>query len=147
MITINQIRKQPRVKKIRKINSLALKLLTYKKSQQSLKKHAKPFVKGICTKILIMKPKKPNSAQRKLAKVLLKSGKSIFVSIPGIGHNLNDHSTVLIRGGNIPDLPSVAYKMIRGKLDLVGVKNRRTSPSKYGVKSSQLISIKNGSKK
>ncbi len=146
MITINQIRKQSRIKKDRKIKSLALKLLSYKTAQKSLKKHSKPFVRGICTKILIMKPKKPNSAQRKIAKVLLKTGKSIFVSIPGTGHNLNDHSTVLVRGGNIPDLPSVAYKLIRGKLDLVGVKNRRTSPSKYGVKSAQLTEVKSPKK-
>ena len=138
MITLNQLRIQPRKRKDRKIRSPALKLLSYRKRLTTLKKHSKPFVKGICTKILIMKPKKPNSAQRKLAKVLLKTGRSIYVSIPGIGHNLNDHATVLVRGGNVPDLPSVSYKMIRGKYDLIGVKNRRTSPSKYGIKSKTL---------
>nr|AGE93646.1 ribosomal protein S12 [Capsaspora owczarzaki] len=142
MVTLNQLVRKPRIRKNRKVKSAALKLLSYRNRVSTLKHHSKPFVKGICTKILIMKPKKPNSAQRKLAKVLLKTGKTVFVSIPGIGHNLNDHATVLVRGGPVPDLPSVQYKMIRGKYDLLGVKNRRTSPSKYGVKTSTLKTTK-----
>lgn len=95
----------------------------------------RPQLKGVCQKVLIMKPKKPNSAQRKIAKVKLSTGQRITASIPGIGHNLQEHSVVLIRGGRVPDLPGVKYKIIRGKLDAGPVLNRKTSLSKYGVKS------------
>lgn len=93
-----------------------------------------PQKKGICTKLVIRAPKKPNSALRKLAKLKLSNSKRIYAYIPGEGHNLQEYSTVLIRGGRVKDLPGVKYHIIRGKLDLLGLKNRKTSRSKYGTK-------------
>jgi len=93
-----------------------------------------PLVKGICLKVLIQKPKKPNSAQRKLAKIKLSTGYTVLAYIPGEGHNLQEHGSVLIRGGRVPDLPGVKYKCVRGKYDLGPVVNRKTSRSKYGAK-------------
>jgi small subunit ribosomal protein S12 len=95
-----------------------------------------PQKKGVCIKILIRKPKKPNSALRKVAKVKLSNGQIIFAYIPGIGHNLQEHSVVLVRGGKRKDLPGVKYICIRGKYDLGGVVGRKTSRSKYGTKKS-----------
>ena len=89
---------------------------------------------GICTRVYTTTPKKPNSALRKVAKVKLSTGKKVECYIPGEGHNLQQYSVVLIRGGRVPDLPGVKYHIIRGKYDLNGVKNRKTSRSKYGVK-------------
>lgn len=93
-----------------------------------------PQKKGVCLKLVIKKPKKPNSALRKLAKVKLSNGSIVYSYIPGIGHNLQEHGIVLIRGGRVKDLPGVKYKCIRGKFDLAGVPNRKTSRSKYGTK-------------
>lgn len=93
-----------------------------------------PQKKGICTKLVIRAPKKPNSALRKLAKLRLSNSKRIYAYIPGEGHNLQEYSTVLIRGGRVKDLPGVKYHVIRGKLDLLGLKDRKTSRSKYGTK-------------
>ena len=93
-----------------------------------------PQKKGICTKLVIRAPKKPNSALRKLAKLRLSNAKRIYAYIPGEGHNLQEYSAVLIRGGRVKDLPGVKYHLIRGKLDLLGLKNRKTSRSKYGTK-------------
>jgi small subunit ribosomal protein S12 len=93
-----------------------------------------PQKKGVCIKIFIRTPKKPNSALRKLARLRLTNNKKINAYIPGEGHNLQEYSTVLIRGGRVPDLPGIKYHIIRGKLDLTGIKNRKTSRSKYGTK-------------
>jgi small subunit ribosomal protein S12 len=93
-----------------------------------------PQKKGICLKLVIKSPKKPNSALRKIIKLKLTNHKIIYAYIPGEGHNLQEYSTVLIKGGRVKDLPGVKYKLIRGKYDLVGVKNRKTSRSKYGTK-------------
>jgi small subunit ribosomal protein S12 len=93
-----------------------------------------PQKKGMCLKVYTRKPKKPNSAQRKVAKVRLSNKMTAEVYIMGEGHTLKEHSTVLVRGGRTPDLPGVNFKCIRGKFDLLGVVNRRTSRSKYGVK-------------
>ena len=94
-----------------------------------------PQKKGICLKVFLRTPKKPNSALRKLAKLrLLSNLKIITAYIPGEGHNLQDYSVVLIRGGRVKDLPGVKYHIIRGKFDLPGLKNRKTSRSKYGTK-------------
>ena len=122
MSTINQLflQKQKRIKK-KKINkSPALK--------------GCPQRKGICLKVYTKTPKKPNSALRKVAKVRLTSKYTIITYIPGIGHNLQEHSIVLIRGGRVQDLPGVKYHMIRGKYDLLGILKRKTSRSKYGTK-------------
>jgi small subunit ribosomal protein S12 len=93
-----------------------------------------PQKKGICIKLVIRAPKKPNSALRKLAKLKLSNSKKIYAYIPGEGHNLQEYSTVLIRGGRVKDLPGVKYHLVRGKLDFLGLKNRKTSRSKYGTK-------------
>jgi small subunit ribosomal protein S12 len=120
MPTINQLCKKKRLSK-KKINKTpALDMC--------------PQKKGVCIKIFIRTPKKPNSALRKLARLRLTNNKKINAYIPGEGHNLQEYSTVLIRGGRVPDLPGIKYHIIRGKLDLTGIKNRKTSRSKYGTK-------------
>nr|ANH20934.1 ribosomal protein S12 [Arabidopsis halleri subsp. gemmifera] len=93
-----------------------------------------PQRRGTCTRVLIITPKKPNSALRKVARVRLTSGFEITAYIPGIGHNLQEHSVVLVRGGRVKDLPGVRYHIVRGTLDAVGVKDRQQGRSKYGVK-------------
>ncbi len=120
MPTINQLIKGARKKKERKSKSPALKSC--------------PQRRGVCTRVYIMTPKKPNSALRKVAKVKLTSGEEVICYIPGIGHNLQEHSIVLVRGGRVKDLPGVRYHIIRGVLDAAGVENRRQSRSKYGTK-------------
>lgn len=97
--------------------------------------------KGVCNKVYTTKPKKPNSAQRKVARVKLTNGKVVTAYIPGEGHNLQEHSVVLVRGGRVPDLPGVRYHLVRGALDLQGVATRTTSRSKYGSKDECLLSI------
>jgi small subunit ribosomal protein S12 len=97
-----------------------------------------PQKKGVCIKLIVKAPKKPNSALRKLAKLKLSNDKLIYAYIPGEGHNLLEYSTVLIRGGRIKDLPGVKYTIIRGKYDFMGVIGRKTSRSKYGTKKSVL---------
>jgi small subunit ribosomal protein S12 len=121
MVTINQLCKNEiRKKKIKKTKTPALL--------------RNPQIKGICTKVFMRTPKKPNSAMRKVAKIKLSTKKTVEAYIPGEGHNLRQYSVVLIRGGRVPDLPGVKYKIVRGKYDLQPVKNRKTSRSKYGVK-------------
>lgn len=122
MSTINQLflQKQKRLKK-KKINK-----------SPALKKC--PQRKGICLKVYTKTPKKPNSALRKVAKVKLTNKYTVITYIPGIGHNLQEHSIVLIRGGRVQDLPGVKYHMVRGKYDLLGILKRQTSRSKYGTK-------------
>lgn len=93
-----------------------------------------PQKKGVCMKVFVRTPKKPNSALRKVAKVRLTTKKIVTAYIPGEGHNLKEYSTVLMRGGRVKDLPGVKYHLIRGKYDFVGLKNRITSRSKYGTK-------------
>merc|ERR1711982_156717 len=93
-----------------------------------------PQKKGICVKVFTRTPKKPNSAIRKLVKVKLSTRKKVNVYVPGEGHTLQDYSTVLVRGGLVKDLPGIKYKLIRGKFDFLGVKNRKTSRSLYGAK-------------
>ncbi len=93
-----------------------------------------PQKRGVCTKVTIKTPKKPNSAQRKIARVRLTNGYEVTAYIPGIGHNIQEHSVVMIRGGRVKDLPGVRYHIIRGTLDTQGVANRNQSRSKYGAK-------------
>lgn len=93
-----------------------------------------PQKRGVCLQVKTMTPKKPNSALRKVARVRLSNGKEVTVYIPGEGHNLQEHSIVLVRGGRVRDLPGVRYHVIRGTLDSVGVDDRRQSRSKYGAK-------------
>ncbi|MDW7711793.1 MAG: 30S ribosomal protein S12 [Deferrisomatales bacterium] len=93
-----------------------------------------PQRRGVCTRVYTTTPKKPNSALRKVARVRLTTGKEVTVYIPGEGHNLQEHSVVLVRGGRVKDLPGVRYHIVRGTLDSVGVQNRRQARSKYGAK-------------
>ncbi len=93
-----------------------------------------PQRRGVCTRVYTTTPKKPNSALRKVARVRLSSGIEVTAYIPGVGHNLQEHSIVLVRGGRVKDLPGVRYKIVRGSLDTQGVKNRKQARSKYGAK-------------
>ena len=136
MPTFNQLVKHGRQDKSYKSKSPALQ-----KSTNSIKKVsvdlASPQKRGVCTKVAIKTPKKPNSAQRKVARVRLTNGIEVWGYIPGIGHNLQEHSVVLIRGGRVKDLPGVRYHIIRGKLDTQGVAKRNQSRSKYGAKAAK----------
>ena len=120
MPTIQQLIRYSRLNILKKTKSPALK--------------GCPQRRGVCTRVYTTTPKKPNSAIRKVVRVRLTSGFEITASIPGLGHNLQEHSSVLIRGGRVKDLPGVRYKIIRGTLDTSGVKGRAKSRSKYGVK-------------
>jgi small subunit ribosomal protein S12 len=93
-----------------------------------------PFKRGVCTRVYTTTPKKPNSALRKVAKVRLTGGIEVIAYIPGVGHNLQEHSVVLVRGGRVKDLPGVRYHIVRGSLDTTGVENRRQGRSRYGAK-------------
>lgn len=120
MPTINQLVKYGRTKQRRKMAAPAL--------QRS------PQKRGVCTRVYTLTPKKPNSALRKVARVRLTNGIEVTTYIPGIGHNLQEHSVVLIRGGRVKDLPGVRYHIIRGTLDSIGVQDRKQGRSKYGAK-------------
>nr|QOS04553.1 30S ribosomal protein S12 [Sarcopeltis skottsbergii] len=120
MPTIQQLVRSERKKSKKKTKSPALK--------------ACPQRRGVCTRVYTTTPKKPNSALRKVARVRLTSGFEVTAYIPGIGHNIQEHSVVLIRGGRVKDLPGVRYHVVRGTLDSAGVKDRNNSRSKYGTK-------------
>ena len=120
MPTINQLFKKKRVKKVKRLKTPALERC--------------PQKKGVCLKVFLRTPKKPNSALRKLARLRLSNNKRITAYIPGEGHNLQEYSAVLVRGGRVKDLPGVKYHLIRGKLDFTGLTKRKTSRSKYGTK-------------
>jgi small subunit ribosomal protein S12 len=105
-----------------------------KKKSKSVALESCPQRAGVCTRVYTQNPKKPNSAIRKVARVRLKSGFEVTAYIPGIGHNIQEHSVVLIRGGRVKDLPGCRYHVVRGTLDAIGVKGRKRSRSKYGSK-------------
>jgi small subunit ribosomal protein S12 len=118
--TIQQLVRKGRTDKVSKNKTPALK--------------GSPQRRGVCTRVYTTTPKKPNSALRKVARVRLSSGVEVTAYIPGVGHNLQEHSMVLVRGGRVKDLPGVRYKIIRGSLDIQGVKNRKQARSRYGAK-------------
>ncbi|MCK5515667.1 MAG: 30S ribosomal protein S12 [Desulfobulbaceae bacterium] len=120
MPTINQLVRFGRKKSVKKTNTPALK--------------GSPQKRGVCVRVYTTTPKKPNSALRKVARVRLTNGIEVTSYIPGIGHNLQEHSVVMIRGGRVKDLPGVRYHVIRGTLDTLGVSDRRQGRSKYGAK-------------
>lgn len=120
MPTINQLVRHGRRSKKTKSKSPAL--------------DSNPFRRGVCTRVYTTTPKKPNSALRKVAKVKLAGGQEVIAYIPGVGHNLQEHAVVLVRGGRVKDLPGVRYHIVRGSLDTTGVENRRQSRSRYGTK-------------
>ena len=133
MPTINQLVREGRTSAVKKSTAPALN-----KGMNSLKRVAtdthSPQKRGVCTSVKTVTPKKPNSALRKVARVRLTNGIEVTAYIPGIGHNLQEHSVVLIRGGRVKDLPGVRYHIIRGTLDTAGVNNRLQARSKYGAK-------------
>ena len=120
MPTINQLVRKGRKRIKKKTNTPALK--------------GAPQKRGVCTRVYTSTPKKPNSALRKVARVRLTTGIEVTAYIPGIGHNLQEHSVVLVRGGRVKDLPGVRYHIVRGTLDTLGVEDRRQGRSKYGAK-------------
>ena len=107
---------------------------TQKKKNKAPALKGSPQRRGVCTRVFTVTPRKPNSALRKVARVRLTSGVEVTCYIPGEGHNLQEHSIVLVRGGRVRDLPGVRYKIIRGALDAAGVKNRKQARSRYGAK-------------
>jgi small subunit ribosomal protein S12 len=120
MPTINQLVKKGRKRTQKKTNTPALK--------------GSPQKRGVCTRVFTRTPKKPNSALRKVARVRLTTGIEVTAYIPGIGHNLQEHSVVLVRGGRVKDLPGVRYHIVRGTLDTLGVEDRKQGRSRYGAK-------------
>ncbi len=116
-----------------KSNSPALNV-SYNTLQKKMNESNSPQKRGVCTSVKTVTPKKPNSALRKIARVKLTTGVEVTAYIPGVGHNLQEHSVVLIRGGRVKDLPGVRYHIIRGTLDTAGVAKRKQSRSKYGAK-------------
>jgi small subunit ribosomal protein S12 len=118
--TINQLVRKGRTPKVKKTKAPAL--------------NGSPMRRGVCTRVYTTTPKKPNSALRKVARVRLNGGVEVTAYIPGVGHNLQEHSIVLVRGGRVKDLPGVRYKIVRGALDTQGVKNRKQARSRYGAK-------------
>ncbi len=136
MPTINQLIRKGRKTKNRSTKALALKKW-YNHLTGQYKFSSSPFKKGVCTVVRTMTPKKPNSALRKIARVRLSNKMEVTAYIPGIGHNLAEHSIVLVRGGRVPDLPGVKYHIVRGVYDTGGVDNRKSSRSKYGAKLSK----------
>ncbi len=133
MPTFNQLVKQGRSDKVYKSKAPVLQRGFNTLKNQPIDLSA-PQKRGVCTKVTTTTPKKPNSALRKIARVRLTNGMEVTTYIPGIGHNLQEHSVVLIRGGRVRDLPGVRYHIIRGALDAQGVANRNQSRSKYGAK-------------
>ncbi|MBY0264665.1 MAG: 30S ribosomal protein S12 [Holosporales bacterium] len=120
MPTVNQLLRHPRRDRVKKTKSPALESC--------------PQRRGVCLRVTTTTPRKPNSALRKIARVRLTNGYEVTGYIPGEGHNLQEHSVILLQGGRVPDLPGVRYHIVRGALDTQGVKNRKQSRSRYGVK-------------
>ena len=133
MPTFNQLVRKGREVLVKKSTAPAL-LKSYNSLNKSYDDMNSPQKRGVCTAVRTMTPKKPNSALRKVARVKLTNGIEVTSYIPGIGHNLQEHSVVLIRGGRVKDLPGVRYHIIRGTLDTQGVANRNQARSKYGAK-------------
>lgn len=133
MPTIRQLVKNPRRKMRKKTKAPAL-AFGFNVLKNRPQKYGSPFKRGVCTVVRTTTPKKPNSALRKIARVRLTNGMEVTAYIPGEGHNLQEHSVVVIRGGRVKDLPGVRYHIVRGVLDTAGVEGRKRGRSKYGVK-------------
>lgn len=134
MPTINQLVRNGREKRSRKRSALALRWNYNARTGKTTLTDGAPQRRGVCTVVRVDTPKKPNSALRKVARVRLVNGLEVTAYIPGEGHNLQEHSVVLVRGGRVKDLPGVRYHIIRGTLDAAGVNARRQGRSKYGAK-------------
>jgi small subunit ribosomal protein S12 len=133
MPTINQLVRKGRKTKVKKTKAPALGRTFNALKNRSTPTNS-PFKRGVCVKVSTTTPKKPNSALRKIARVRLSNGMEVTAYIPGTGHNLQEHSVVVIRGGRVKDLPGVRYHIVRGVLDTAGVQNRKQGRSKYGAK-------------
>ena len=133
MPTVNQLVKKPRKKAKKKSKAVALQR-GFNNLRNRPVFYPSPFKRGVCVKVTTVTPKKPNSALRKVARVRLTNGMEVTAYIPGEGHNLQEHSVVLIRGGRVKDLPGVRYHIVRGVLDTAGVEGRKQQRSKYGTK-------------
>ncbi len=133
MPTINQLIKRGRLKKNKKVKAAALRR-SYNATKRRNLQTNNPLKRGVCLQVKTMTPKKPNSALRKVARVRLSNRQEVTAYIMGEGHNLAEHSVVLIRGGRVKDLPGVKYHIVRGVFDAAGVEGRKTSRSKYGVR-------------
>ena len=133
MPTINQLLKHKRQKRVKKSRAAALKT-SFNALERKYVGTNNPLKRGVCTVVRTMTPKKPNSALRKVARVRLSNKMEVTAYIQGVGHNLAEHSIVLVRGGRVKDLPGVKYHIVRGKFDTAGVTGRTTSRSKYGSK-------------
>lgn len=133
MPTINQLIKIGRKKKWQKKKTIALKTIFNSLKRKRVEAKA-PFKRGVCTVVRTMTPKKPNSGLRKIARVKLSNGLEVTAYIPGIGHQLSEHSIVLLRGGRVKDLPGVKYHIVRAVYDTTGVDSRKSSRSKYGAR-------------
>ncbi len=138
MPTINQLIRKGRKKKEKKVKTPSLRM-TQNVLRRTKKEHPKgsPFKRGVCLKVTTVTPKKPNSALRKIARVRLSNGEEVTAYIPGEGHNLQEHSIVLLRGGRVKDLAGVRYHIVRGVYDTQGVEGKKQSRSLYGAKKSQ----------
>lgn len=134
MPTINQLVRKGRARVVKKTKAPALRFTLNSKTQQVSRGKGSPQKRGVCTQVRTQTPKKPNSALRKIARVRLSNLMEVTAYIPGEGHNLQEHSVVLIRGGRVKDLPGVRYHIVRGTLDAQGVKDRKRGRSKYGAK-------------
>ena len=135
MPTINQLVRKPRTTTSQKSKSPAMQVtMDSLHRKRNIIQQGSPFKRGVCLKVTTTTPKKPNSALRKIARVRLSNGMEVTAYIPGVGHNLQEHSIVLIKGGRTKDLPGVRYKVIRGVYDTQGVDGRRQSRSLYGAK-------------
>lgn len=139
MPTIHQLIKKGR-KKIKKLSRSKILHFGFNRLKNRLVFYHSPFKRGICLKVFTVTPKKPNSALRKVAKVRLTNGAEITAYIPGEGHNLQEHSIVLVRGGRVKDLPGIRFHIIRGTLDTTGVEKRKQARSKYGTKKEKIAS-------
>ena len=135
MPTVNQLIRNGRSSKKVKSASPALQFtLDSLHRKKTILRRGAPFKRGVCTRVTTMTPKKPNSALRKVARVRLSNGSEVNAYIPGEGHNLQEHSIVMIRGGKVKDLPGVRYTIVRGRYDAAGVEGRNRGRSRYGVK-------------
>ena len=133
MPTINQLVRKGRKKQAKKVKAAALRRF-FNAKEREMKELAAPFKRGVVTQVKTMTPKKPNSALRKVARVRLSNKQEVTAYIPGIGHEITEHAVVLVRGGRVPDLPGVRYKIVRGKYDVSGVVDRKKGRSRYGTK-------------
>jgi len=133
MPTIHQLIKKGRKSQKKKSKTPAMGF-SFNTLKNRPKKHPSPFKRGVCLKVFTVTPKKPNSALRKVARVRLSNGMEVTAYIPGEGHNLQEHSVVLVRGGRVKDLPGVRYHIVRGVLDTAGVEGRKQGRSRYGTK-------------